>query len=197
MQKATCLVLMVILFYIPAHAQDDGVIDFSDQITPTCEVVGLTATPPEGWFSVPIDSGDEPISGCQMMRVGDQDELLGILRLLSAQLEETEDSPPWYAVMIAVEQSIIAEMGYVLGEVLWSRTDVPVSGSGFANARAVGLAASIEGNDIPQEVHFLVFENGPQKYIITLLTPAESVDGGVVYQRNSDDFGVLIRSLTQ
>jgi hypothetical protein len=179
-----------------AFAEPEDIVDFSGQVTPTCKVVGLTATPPPGWFNVPIDSEDKAISGCQMMRVGEQDELEGIIRLLSAQVEEAAESPPWYAVMIALEQQTISEMGYALGEVLWSRTDVPITGEGFGNARAVGLTASIEGNDIPQEAHFLVFEHGPQKFIITLLTPAQEVDDSVFYKRNTEDFGVLIRSLS-
>jgi hypothetical protein len=178
---------------------DEDVIDFSDKITPVCEVVGLSVEPPPGWFNVPIESADEAVSGCQMMRTGEQDELLGILRLLSVHLPEPdeEDLPPWYDMLLALENQMIANMGYVVGEVLWSRPDVPISGSGFENARAVGLASSIEGSDVPQEAHFLVFENGSQKFIITLLTPAKSVAEGVYYQRNTDDFGILIRSLRQ
>ncbi len=187
--------LMALMFAGPALAEPDDFVDFSDLVTPTCTIVGLTATPPAGWFNVPIESKDASISGCQMMRVGDQEELLGTLRVLSVQLEVTEESPPWWAAIIALEQGAITKMGYVVGEVLWSRQDVPISGEGFANARAVGLSASIEGNDTPQEVHFLVFEKGPQKFIISLLTPGQDVEEGVYYNRNTADFGILIRSL--
>lgn len=196
-QNAIVVLLATCCFASRLMAEADDIIDYSGQTTATCEVVGLTATPPTGWFNAPIDSTEDAISGCQMMRVGDQDELLGIFRLLSVQLEETEESPPWFAVMIALEQQTISEMGYVVGEMLWSRLDVPISGEGFGNARAVGLAATVEGNETPQEVHFLVFDHGPQKFIITLLTPGQGVDEGVFYQRNTDDFGVLIRSLKQ
>lgn len=187
---------MSFLWVSLAFAEPDDIIDFSEQTTTICEVVGLTAPPPPGWFNVPIDSDDEALTGCQMMRAGDQEELVGILRLVSVTLEERED-PPWYAVMIAIEQQIIGEMGYELGEVMWSRQDVPISGEGFENARAVGLSALVEGNDTPQEVHFLLFEHGQQKFIITLLTPGRDVDEGVFYKRNTDDFGILIRSLNR
>ncbi|MFC1719792.1 hypothetical protein ACFL00_01460 [Pseudomonadota bacterium] len=176
---------------------DEDFIDFSDKTTATCVVKGLTAKPPPGWFNVPIESEDDALTGCQMMRTGREEELLGILRVLSVQLEQDEDSPPWYAVMLALEQQILAQMGYTLGDVLWRKDNVPISGEGFENARALGLAASIEGNDVPQEAHFLVFEHGSQKFLITLLTPARDVDEGTYYQRNTDDFGVLIRTLNR
>jgi hypothetical protein len=197
LQKRLAVVLLSSSLASPVLAEPDDVIDFSEQTTAICEVVGLTAPPPSGWFNVAIDSDDEALSGCQMMRAGDQEELVGIIRLVSVTVEEEEDSPPWYAVMIAIEQQIIGEMGYELGEVMWSRQDVPISGEGFANARAVGLSASIKGNDTPQEVHFLLFEHGQQKFIITLLTPGRDVDEGVFYKRNTDDFGILIRSLNR
>jgi len=192
------LLITQLLISGPLFAEDE-IIDFSDKITPVCEVVGLSVRPPTGWFNVPIESEDEAVSGCQMMRTGEQDELLGILRLLSVHAPETagEDSPAWYDLLLALENQMISGMGYILGDVLWTRLDVPISGSGFENARAIGLATAIEGSDVPQETHFLVFENGPQKYIITLLTPAQSVDEGVYYKRNTDDFGLLIRSLKQ
>jgi len=189
--------LLSSLLMSPVLAEPNDIIDYSEQMTAICEVVGLTAPPPPGWFNVPIDSDDKALTGCQMMRTGNQEELVGIIRLVSVTMEEEEDSPPWYAVMVAIEEQIIGEMGYKLGEVMWSRQDVPISGEGFANARAVGLSASIEGNDTPQEVQFLLFEHGQQKFIITLLTPGRDVDEGVFYKRNTDDFGILIRSLNR
>lgn len=190
-------VILLSFLLISGLMADEEILDFSDSMTDTCEVVGLTAKPPPGWFTVPIESGDDALTGCQMMRTGHQDELLGILRVVSVYLPQTEDAPPWFAVMVALEQQIIGEMGYVLGEVMWSRESVPISGEGFENARAVGLAATIEGNDIPQEVHFLLFESGTQKFVITLLSPGRDVGEGVDYKRNTDDFGFLIRTLTR
>ena len=71
---------------------------------------------------------------------------------------------------------------------------MPIVGDGFRNARAIGLSARIEGNETPQEAHFLVFENDSRKFVISLLTPAEDVDEGAHYERNVSDFGTLIRS---
>lgn len=178
-------------------AQNDGTVDFSDKMTPVCEVVGLNARPPEGWFNVPIESGDEAVRGCQMMRAREGDDaLVGIARVLSIQLPDATEDPPWWAVVIGFETEAIAVMGYSLGEVLWSRENVAIQGAGFSNARAVGLESRIEGNDTPQEAHFLVFEKGATKYVVTLLSPARSVDGGEHYNRNVADFGLLIRGFT-
>ena len=196
-KELIAFVILQLLMIGPLIAEDEDIVDFSEHITPVCEIVGLRAVPPNGWFNVPIDSEDDAVSGCQMMRAGEEQELVGILRLLSARLPEDEDAPPWFAVLIAMEQQVISEMGYTLGEVLWARPEVPISGDGFGNARAVGLAATIEGNDAPQEAHFLVFDRAADKFIITLLTPAKTVDEGVYYKRNTDDFGILIRSLNQ
>jgi len=185
------------VLYLPQYAvaTEDKVVDFSDQMTSVCEVSGLYSPPPPGWFNVPIDTGDARAMGCQMMRTEGNDVLVGILRLLSVKLPDTEDGPPWGMVMIEIERRNIAVMGYSIGEVLWSRETVPISGPGFMNARAVGFKALIEGDDIPQEAQFLVFEKEKEKYIVTLLTPGRKVDEGIYYKRNTDDFGVLIRSL--
>ena len=129
------------------------------------------------------------------MRTGESEELVGIMRLLSVTLPASASEPPWFAVMIGLEQESIASMGYTLGGVMWQRDDVPIAGSGFENARAFGLEATIDGNDTPQEAHFLVFEKGEEKYIITLLTPGREVESGVFYKRNTKDFGILIRGL--
>jgi hypothetical protein len=200
-QKA-CRILCLLTLFWPGAGRllaDGDVIDFSDRMTPVCEVVGLSVRPPKGWFNVPIESAEKAISGCQMMRTGKQDELLGIIRVLSVYLPqtETENQPRWYDVLLAVETQMISTMGYVLKDVIWTRLDVPISGSGFENARAIGLAAALQESEVPQETHFLAFENGPQKYVITLLTPAQSVGAGVFYKRNASDYGVVIRSLKE
>ena len=76
-----------------------------------------------------------------------------------------------------------------------SRDDVPISGLGdFKNGTGLGLEATIEGNDTPQEVHFLGFNSPTIQYLLTLSTPARDVEEGVYYKRNTDDFGVLIRT---
>jgi len=198
--KKICRILCLSTLLLPGTGPflaDDDVIDFSDRMTPVCEVVGLSVKPPPGWFNVPIESAEKAISGCQMMRAGPDDELLGIVRLLSVYLPDTDasGSPKWYDVLLSVETQMISSMGYVLKDVLWKRLDVPISGSGFKNARAIGFASTVEGSEAPQEVHFLVFESGPQKYAVTLLTPARSVNGGAFYERNTNDYGTVIRSL--
>ncbi|MCG6965647.1 MAG: hypothetical protein LJE59_03990 [Chromatiaceae bacterium] len=178
-----------------AALADEQVIDFTNQIAPVCKVRGLQVAPPKGWFNVPIESAEAAVQGCQMMRTGEQDELLGILRVVALDIPESEDATPWWAFVIALEQQVVNAMGYQLGEVLWTRQKVPIAGDGFSEARAVGLQATIEGNDNLQEVHFLVFKGPFADYGITLATPAKSVGAGSYYARNTADFGLLIRSL--
>lgn len=195
MIRAALIAVTCLLPAAVAADSDDDVVDFSDRTTPLCEVSGLAAAPPEGWFNVPIESGDPAIEGCQMMRTRADEALVGILRVLSVHVEPSEqEAPPWYLILVALEEQNIARMGYGLGEVLWAREDVPIRGAGFENARAVGISARIEGNDTPQEAHFLLFEKGPTKYIVTLLTPARAVEGGAYYDRNVADFGGLIQA---
>lgn len=195
---AAAILLVLYPAWSDATASENGdTLDFTDKITPVCEIAGLNARPPAGWFNVPIESGDEAVRGCQMMRAREGDEaLVGIARVLSVQFPNASKDPPWWATLITLETSNIERMGISLGKVLWSREDVPIQGQGFSNARAIGLESRIEGNDTPQEAHFLVFEKGPTKYIVTLLTPAKEVEDGVYYKRNASDFGVLIRSFT-
>src|SRR5210317_1825118 len=76
-------------------AAEEDVVDFTEQITSTCELIGLIGLPPEGWFNVPIQSDRESLAGCQMMRTGDQDELLGILRLLSKVVPAETPEDEW------------------------------------------------------------------------------------------------------
>lgn len=178
---------------LTAQSSDDQVVDFSDRLTPRCELSGLTATPPAGWFNVPIDSQDDAIAGCQMMRTGEQDELLGIMRVLSVRLPDGVPEDRWFEVLVEIERQLVAQMGYSLGDVLWLRDKVPVAGPGFGDGRAAGLEASIEGNDVPQEAQFLGFGNQVTKYLLTLLTPAKSIDGGVYHRDNHQGFVSLMR----
>jgi len=177
-----------------ASAQEE-VVDFSRRTTPTCEIAGLTARPAAGWFNVPFE---EPPSGhlaCQMMRTGGQDELLGIIRVRSVTAPEAEFTDDGYVRFLANEVVAVAQMGYALAdEPLWTRDNVPVSGAGFREGRAVGLAARVEGNDVAQEAHFLTFRSDGAKYVFTLLTPARA-DDEALWQRNTADFGVVIRTL--
>lgn len=167
-------------------------VDFSEQTTPVCEVEGLRATPPDGWFNVPIDSAEPTLRGCQMMRTREDEALVGIARVLSVTLSEPTVDPPWQVLMLSFERDNIARMGYVPGDVLWRRDNVPIAGTGFTGGLAVGLSARIEGNEAPQEVQFLIFERALTKYVVTLLTPGRSVENGLYYDRNVADFGKLI-----
>ena len=176
-------------------SEDEEVVDFRDQMTPTCELIGLIGYPPEGWFKVPIEIPAPDLAGCQMMRAGESDELLGIMRLLSVVVPEGTAKDKWLAGVLGLEAQWLQEMGITLGDPLFRRDDVPISGLGdFENGTGLGLAATIEGNDIPQEVHFLGFNSPSVQYLLTLSTPDRAVEDGVYYQRNTDDFGVLIRT---
>jgi hypothetical protein len=185
-----------ILCSLPTLAQGEkDYVDFSDRITPTCELIGLVGIPPEGWFNVPIDSVGENLQGCQMMRTDEQEELVGILRLLSRDFPENTPEETWFTELLGLEVTWLEEMGITLGEPLWRRDDVPMTGTGWEKAKAIGLSASGENSDITQEVHFLAFGGPTTKYLFSLATPAQAVDEGVYYKRNTDDFGVLIRTL--
>lgn len=175
------------------QADKENFVDFSDRKTPICEVPGLTAIPPDGWINFAIDSEDKAILGCQMMRAGELDDLVGIIRLLSIKLppEVTDDS--WFPIMVDIERHLITPMGYVLGDVMWSRESVPITGHGFKSAKAVGFYATIVSNDVQQEAQFLGFDGEANRYILTLLTPGRTVEGGSYYQRNTNDFGKLIQ----
>ena len=188
-------VLIVAMITLSQSAFTDEVTDFSDLITPICEVSGLNAYPPEGWFNVPIESDDAILRGCQMMRTGEGHALVGVVRMLSVELPVKEDTPPWQDVMISIEHENIGQMGYVVDEVMWVRDTVPIEGQGFANAVGIGFSARIEGSDIPQEAQFLLFEKDQTKYVVTLLTPGRDVDSGEYYERNNSDFGQIIRTM--
>lgn len=178
----------------PVAAEEDYV-DFSDRTTPMCELIGLVGLPPTGWFNVPIETEREDIVGCQMMRTNDRDELVGILRLISRVFAAESPEETWLPELLGGEVAWLEEMGITLGETLWRRDDVPMTGTDWEQAKAFGLAASAEDNDTPQEVHFLTFGGATTKYLIDLVTPAQAVDEGLYYGRNTEDFGVLIRTL--
>ena len=177
-------------------AADDGYLDFRDRMTEICEVQGVRAAPPPGWFNVPVDSRDPKIRGCQMMRTGEDEGLAGILRLMSVDATGQPVHPPWADVLVSMEVMVMNSMGMTLGERQWVREDVPVSGLGqFGGGRAVGFASTIRGNDIPQESHFLVFEEGPVKYIISLHTPARDALDGSDYRANTQGMAALMQGL--
>ncbi len=194
-RTAIWVLVLVCLAAIPATAADEEHVDFSDQLTSSCELIGLTGYPPEGWFNVPMEIPAPDLAGCQMMRTGDDDELLGILRLLSVVVPEGTPEDKWLSGLLDLEAQWLEEMGITLGEPLFKRDDVPIAGLGdFKNGTGLGIEATIEGNETPQEVHFLGFNSPTIQYLLTLSTPARDVEEGIDYKRNTDDFGVLIRT---
>ena len=173
---------------------DEDFVDFSSQITPLCEVAKLIVPPPKGWINVPIQTGDATVQGCQMMLIINE-ALIGVLRVLSFDLSNPPpDMPAWQEHLIGVESVLIHPMGYRLKEPIWQRPELPIAGAGFSAASAIGVNATIEGNTNPQEAHFIVFENPTHKYLISLLTPAESVDEGVYYQRNTQGMATVMQT---
>jgi hypothetical protein len=194
-RSALVLLVLSAVAVAPTVAQREEIIDFTDQISSSCELIGLIALPPPGWFNVPIESPLESLVGCQMMRTNENEELVGILRLLSTEVAVETPEETWFAELMGLEIAWLEEMGITLGATLWRRDDVPVAGPGFDSGRAIGLEAVIDGNEVPQEVHFLGFGGPTLKYLLTLSTPARSVADGVYYDRNTADFGALIRSL--
>jgi hypothetical protein len=188
---------LFVLTMLSAHstfAQEESVVDFSAQMTPVCEIARLRADPPEGWINVPIDTGIEQMAGCQMMLIVDE-ALFGILRVLSFDFSTAPpDLPPWPQHIMTIETVLIGEMGYKVIEPIWRRESVPINGQGFKNAQAMGFSVQIEGNDIAQEAHMLVFENETHKYLVSLMTPAKSVDNGEYYERNTSGMAAVMQS---
>ena len=190
-----CYSLIFAALCAPLGAQEGEIVDFTDQMTPVCELANLKAVPPARWINVPIETGEDKLQGCQMMLIIDQ-ALIGVLRLLSFDLRNPPpDMPRWEEHVIGIEAVLIHEMGYRLNEPIWRKNDVPIAGQGFANATAFGFSATIEGNELPQEAHFLVFENSTHKYLIDLLTPAKSVDQGEHYDKNTQAMATVMRTL--
>ena len=172
-----------------------GAQDFTDKVKPTCELAKIVARPAEGWFNVPIESPRPGHLGCQMMRTNDAQELVGVLRIRSVTAPAAEFGADNEAALVDDERKILQKMNIEVGpEPLWTREKVPLKGAGFREARGGGYPASIDGNPVPHEVHFLTFRAEDARYLVTLITPSKRHDEGV-YKRNTDDFGVVIRSL--
>ena len=187
--------VLATLLLIATPMLSEESVDFSDRATPTCEMGGLIAYPPDGWFNVPFEDPPAGHLGCMMLLTNETEELVGILRIRSLTAPALDPGEEPYAALLASEVTSIAEMNVSLAEEpLWVRKDVPVAGEGFREGRAVGLAATIAGNDLPQEAHFLFFRSDSAEYVMTLLTPAKSVDE-TLYERNTEDFGKVIRTL--
>lgn len=195
MRARTWLGVVLVAFGFSSVAQER--IDFTDRITPTCELTGLVATPPAGWFNVPFDKLPEGHHGCTMLLTNENEEPTGILRIRSVTAPALDEAGETFEHLFESEIEGVASMGYIIDpDALWVRRDVPIKGEGFQDARGVGFAAKLEGNPIPQEVHVLVFRSDDAEYAISLLTPAKAAGSGY-YDRNTTDFGTLIRTLKQ
>ena len=169
--------------------------DLKGLATIVCELPGLSVSPPAPWYSVPIESEDPVIDGCQMLwEEGDQ--YMGIIRLVSFDLRERpEQDETWQQLALAFEVMVMEQMNFSLGELLWKRDSVPVAGEGFVNnGRAAGFQLRLEGVEHPNEAHFLFFENATHKYVISLITPSESASPDI-YQANTQAMGTLMRTL--
>lgn len=170
-------------------------LDLQKLATPLCEVDGLAVAPPSPWFSVPIDSDESGIQGCQMIwEEGDQ--YMGIIRLVSYDMRKPpEDITEWNHFAVAMEATTMEEMGFKIGkEPIWKRDSVPITGNGFINAKAIGFSANLEGVAHTSETHFLLFESATHKYVISALTPAESASPEV-YQANTKAMATVMRTL--
>ena len=186
---------MLATLALPVQSADAGEDEnLRELATATCELPGLLVKPPSPWYSVPIDSEDVIVEGCQMLwEQGDQ--YMGIMRLVSFDLRERpEESAKWADYAIAFEAMVMEQMNFKLGDVLWKRDVVPITGEGFANARAIGMAAKLGGVAHANEAHFLLFESETHKYVISMLTPSESASPDI-YQANTGAMGVVMRSL--
>ena len=168
--------------------------DLCDLATASCEVPGLSVVPPKPWYSVPIESEEPGIEGCQMLwEEGDQ--YMGIMRLVSFDFRERElEGVKWENAVLAFESMVMSEMNFTLGEQLWKRESIPISGEGFANAKAIGLAAGLDGVSHANEAHFVLFENATYKYVMSLITPSRAASPEV-YQSNTGAIGAVMQTL--
>jgi hypothetical protein len=191
-------VLLVVLFSSPsARGSDQDMTDFSEQATAICELIGLEASPPAGWFSVPMVDLPAGMSGCQMMRTDEDDAPVGIIRLSASDTGARSPGEESRNRQLAIELEVLAAMGIQARDRLWLRQDVPVTGerdAGFSKAQAVGLSAVIEGSGLPQEVHILAFHGPSTQYALLLITPSQETEPAI-HSRNVADFAKLIQSL--
>ena len=173
---------------------DAGEEDIRSLATAECQVPGLTVMPPSPWYSVPIDSKEPMIAGCQMLwEEGNQ--YMGIMRLVSFEVREMPtDGVKWEDLVVAFESKVMERMNIKVGKPIWKRDRVPITGDGFSNAKAIGLTASLEGVAHPNEAHFLLFESPTHKYVISMLTPAKSASPDV-YRSNTKAMGRVMRTL--
>jgi hypothetical protein len=193
-QLSIALLVCLLMLATATNAQRPSG-DLRDMATGTCELAGLAVTPGDGWVNIPIQGAPNGHLGCQMARTNERDEVVAIIRVRSVTSPAKEFAENDFAGLLTHERTVLTRMGYALAnQSLWTRDSVPIKGAGFRDARGFGVAARIEGNSIPQEAQFLLFRNDTAKYLFTLLMPAK-VYNHDLYDRNTEEFGVLIRTL--
>lgn len=162
--------------------------------TPRCELPGLAIAPPSPWYSVPIESGEQGVEGCQMIwEEGDQ--YMGIMRLVAFDLlDRPEQLADWENFIIAFESMIMARMGITVGEPVWKKGTVPINGDAFFNGRAIALKATLQGVSHQNEVHIILFESATHKYGISMLTPSKA-DSAEVYAANTGAMAAVTQSI--
>ena len=189
----TVLVAAMALLVGRGYAQE--VEDLTGLATAVCELPGLSVSPPRPWYSVPIESDDPVIAGCQMLwEEGDQ--YMGIIRLVSFDLRDRpEQEQDWERLALGFEAMVMEQMNFTLGDMIWKRDSVPVSGAGFTgDGRAVGFELKLEGVEHPNEAHFMFFEGASHKYLISLITPAKSASPDI-YEATTQAMGTVMRTL--
>ncbi len=186
--------MLCALYVLPTGAVQSEEENLAALATPRCEIPGLAVVPPKPWYSVPVDSAEEGIEGCQMIwEEGEQ--YMGILRLMSFDLSDRpKQQADWESFVIGFEAVVLERMGFKLGKPTWKRDSVPVSGEGFGNGKAAGFLASLEGGTTENEVHFMLFESASHKYVISGIMPSREASPGV-YKANTDAMGTVMRTL--
>ncbi|TVQ37869.1 MAG: hypothetical protein EA370_06270 [Wenzhouxiangella sp.] len=196
---ASIVVIGLWLMPLKGHAEDEF-IDFADQLVPVCNVLGLLATPPADWFAVPMEGLPEQLAGCQMMRTGPTEELVGIIRVSGSRVRDGTPGTDSRQRHTLFEIEVLRNMGIVLDleEPLWSRDSVPLADFGAAGfsdvAQAIGYRAVIVDTRTPQEVHLLTFHGPSTQYALVLITAPRFMEAEI-YQRNTTDFGRVLGTL--
>lgn len=181
--------LVILLCLVWNHASRAQVL-----VPRECILPGLAVTAPTPWSSMPIDSDDPIVAGCQMV-LENETSYLGIMRVVSFDLGlEPEGAERWENVAVTFESLVLERMNFKLGEPLWRKDPLPIDNEAFSNGKAIGLELSLEGVDRQNEAHFVLFEGDTHKYIVSLLTPAEASDSRT-YSINTQAMVALLGSL--
>jgi hypothetical protein len=190
MRVAKAMICGAVLAGTPATGET---LDFTGLASDRCALIGLAAPAPDGWISIAMQDMPPQLAGCQMLRLEDE-MLLGIMRLISARAADSVAVGQARDGLVALEREIWAEMGLEIGPTLWQRDHVAVSGEGFSDGAAIGLAARIVETDLPQEIHLLMFRRADTHYALSVITPAGD-DAAAHYRANLDGFRQLLGTL--